>query len=205
MTLSEEIYCKLKEKLAFLEEGEFISARNCANELNVSLTPVREALLRLTNEGYLNKVPQVGFFKASIDYNSVEDFIESRIMVESYVMPRVVRIMTEDDIAYLEDIIKKQETCIEEKKVLEYGELDVEFHCYMVNLLGNKSIGQFYENIRGQLRMYSKKNYISRTTIQEHRKFLKLVTEKEYNQAIALIVEPLENFMSRMHEGAMRM
>ena len=204
MTLSEEIYRNLKEKLALLQDGEFISARNYANECKVSLTPVREALLRLTNEGYLNKVANVGFFKASIDYNSVKDFIESRIMIENYVMPKVVQMMTDQDIAYLEKVVTEMEQAVKENSVLQYGEMDIKFHCYIIDLYGNKSISQYYRNIREQLGMYSRKNFVDNTTIQEHKNFLKLVSEKEYEKALDVIIMPLENFMARLAEGAMR-
>ena len=205
MTLSEETYRNLKEKLALLEDGAFISARKYASECNVSLTPVREAMLRLTNEGYLKKVTNVGFFKASIDYDSVKDFLESRIMIENFVMPKVVQMITEQDIEYLENLVAEMETSINENSVLKYGESDIKFHCYMIDLYGNKSISSYYRSIREQLGMYSRKNYIDKTTIREHRSFLKLISEKEYEKAVELIVKPLESFMTRLSEGTMRM
>jgi F0F1-type ATP synthase delta subunit len=52
--------------------------------------------------------------------------------------------------------------------------------------------------------MYSRKNFVDNTTIQEHKNFLKLVSEKEYEKALDVIIMPLENFMARLAEGAMR-
>jgi len=70
-TLSEHAYVVLKEKLLTMEGGAYLSMRQFANEIGMSYTPVREAFLRLQNEGALKQIPNVGFLVATMDIKEI--------------------------------------------------------------------------------------------------------------------------------------
>ncbi|MCD8139092.1 MAG: GntR family transcriptional regulator [Planctomycetaceae bacterium] len=187
-----------------MEDGAFISARGLASELNISFTPVRDALLRLANEGYLKRVPSVGFFKTPANINNIQDYWESRVMIEHFIMPMVVQKITKDDLLHLREIAKKLEVSFAEKAIVEYGEQDIEFHAYLIDLHGNKQISQFYRNIREQNRTYSRQNFFMGVTVREHSDFLNYVEKKDFDKALDVIFESLRQYMDRMRRGSVR-
>lgn len=188
-----------------MEDGAFISARGLASELGASFTPVREALLRLSNEGYLDRIPSVGFFKARVDFGNLHHYFESRLMVESYILPKVAPAMTPKDIAHLRHVVDEQKRCLVDNNVVDYGELDIGFHTYLIDLHGNKQISQFYRSLREQNRTYSRQTYLKGTAVTEHGAFLDLVEQKEFDAAVNTLLEALYTYEERVRQGSVRL
>lgn len=77
----------------------------------------------------------------------------------------------EKDLKFLEHKIDEQEQALEKQDFTRYSEADSEFHCYMVDLLNNRRLSEFYANIRIQYRAASNSTATehSKVPIQEHR------------------------------------
>jgi len=188
-----------------MEDGAFISARGLAAELDTSFTPVREALVRLSNEGYLDRIPSVGFFKTRMDFGNLHHYFESRVIIESYILPMVVRTLGKDDIAHLRELIRQQNVCWAEKNIVGYGEIDIEFHAYLIEKHGNKQMSQFYRSLREQNRTYSKQTYYKGQAITEHNQFLDLIEQKKFDEAANLMLDTLRSFEERVRQGSVRL
>jgi len=83
--LQTKAYKHIRSKLL---SGQFpptqrISARRLAEELDVSLTPVREAILRLSNEGLVHRVPQSGTYPRQVTRDELQGMLELRQAIES--------------------------------------------------------------------------------------------------------------------------
>lgn len=70
---------------AFLP-GEHINEVDLARQLNVSRTPVREALNRLSSEGFTSMVPNRGFFGRLLDVTEIFNLFEYRCALEQAIM-----------------------------------------------------------------------------------------------------------------------
>src|SRR5687768_10680308 len=72
-SVADQIYEALRHMIVTLElaPGEPIPETEVSTRFSVSRTPVRESLLRLTNEGLVVVVPQFGTFVAPIDVDAV--------------------------------------------------------------------------------------------------------------------------------------
>ena len=131
-TRSEQAYERLKDVILEAEPDTFFSVRKCAEELNFSYTPTREALLRLHSEGMLRLVPKVGFFTVRMDLRDITDIYQSRECVEQYVLPVVIPHLTDKDKKILRQKIDEQEEALNRGDFAKYSEVDSEFHCYMI-------------------------------------------------------------------------
>ena len=80
--LSSLAYKAIKERIASMPSGSYLSARQCALELGISYTPVREAFLQLQKEGVLRQVPNVGFFIQNIDLTDLFQILQVRECVD---------------------------------------------------------------------------------------------------------------------------
>ena len=83
-SLGEWAYHVLLEEIVFhdLRPGIALQETELAERLGLSRTPVREALRRLANEGFVSAVPYKGFFIATIDVTDLQAIREVRIGLE---------------------------------------------------------------------------------------------------------------------------
>ncbi len=71
--LAEQVYTRLKAELHDFQlvPGDRFSEAELGARLGVSRTPVREALFRLRNEGYLDVEPKLGWFVKPLDFDKL--------------------------------------------------------------------------------------------------------------------------------------
>ena len=202
-TLKEQAYESLKEQIMEAEPGTLFSVRKSAKELGLSYTPVREALVKLQNEGLLEVDSNVGFSVLRIDMKAIQNIYQSRECVEHYVLPKIIDKIEEDDILVLKAFIVRQKRAMEQKDISAYTEVDAEFHVYLIALLQNKQLSDFYRGVRSQYRIGSRKivRKHSYLPIEEHEKFLKLVEAKKYEEALECMYQHTSAAVERMKEG----
>ena len=127
---SRRIYNLLRQEIINLNlaPGLNISEKDISEKFKVSRTPVREAFVRLSQEGLLNIYPQKGSFVSLIDLSSVE---EARFMRE-HLERAVVRLACEEfpkeKMLQLEMNLKFQEMYMESHDHKKIFRADEEFH-----------------------------------------------------------------------------
>ncbi|MWD29442.1 GntR family transcriptional regulator [Aquicoccus sp. SCR17] len=110
-----------------------------AEELQISRTPVREAMSRLAEEGLLERAPGGGFMVRSFTFSDVIDAIELRGVLEGTAARLAAeRGIPESGAAALRDVILRLDACCEvEAELLDfdrYAELNEEFHALLARL-----------------------------------------------------------------------
>jgi DNA-binding GntR family transcriptional regulator len=138
-TLSEKAYQTLKDKIITLKSGSYLSARQFANEIGMSYTPVREAFLRLQREGAIKQVPNVGFFVETIDWANLYQSYEVRECIEPFVLKKAFNRFTPEHTAAMRNIVEKQSKALSSGKIMQYMRLDIDLHEVMFRT-------DFYEN-----------------------------------------------------------
>ncbi|MCB2354663.1 GntR family transcriptional regulator [Clostridium estertheticum] len=127
---SKRIYHLIREKIINLNfvPGLGISEKGISEKFNVSRTPVREAFVRLAQEGLISIYPQKGTFVSLINLSSVE---EARFMRE-HLERAVVRLACEgfpkEMFLKLEMNLKFQEMYMEDHDNKKIFAADEEFH-----------------------------------------------------------------------------
>jgi len=93
-SLTEHVYSRLREDLleCRFRPGERLKAKDLSVALDVSLGVVREALFRLTAEGFVEAEPQRGFRAGPISAAGMMQLSEATIMVEGFCMRRSIEI-----------------------------------------------------------------------------------------------------------------
>ncbi|MEU5690848.1 GntR family transcriptional regulator [Actinosynnema sp. NPDC020468] len=165
-------YRWLKQHIATLppDDGTFLTESGVAQAAGTSRTPVREALLRLEAEGFLQILPKKGAFVPPISDVEVRSVMEARGLVEDWCVKRVVPV--EDGfVAQLEELVAEQEAAIADP--LAFIERDREFHRTIVRRAGNAVLAAFYESLRERqvrmgLRAVSNSADRARRVLDEH-------------------------------------
>ena len=127
---SRRIYNLLREEIINLDlaPGLSISEKEISEKFNVSRTPVREAFVRLSQEGLLNIYPQKGSFVSLIDLSSVEEARFMREHLERAVVRLACAEFPKEKMLKLEMNLKFQEMYMESHDYKKIFGADEEFH-----------------------------------------------------------------------------
>lgn len=96
---AEVAYSKIKQLvIEKYEPGAPLQELSLARTLGTSRTPVREALLRLLAEGFVERIPHRGYTVARITIKQLQDTFEVRRLIEGEVAARAAQFATPVDI-----------------------------------------------------------------------------------------------------------
>lgn len=148
----EAVYRHLKALLLSgrFAPGERLSEPLLAQELGVSRTPVREALMRLAEEGLVELVPGKGARVRAFSPEEVEEVYGVRALLEGEAAREAALRATPWELAELEARLR----AIDEAGAEDYPEQmrrDLEFHRALVRLSGNKTLFRLYEDLLSSL------------------------------------------------------
>src|SRR4249919_1043662 len=95
--LSARVYNQIKHLILCNEimPGQKLHHQQLSERLGVSRTPVREALTRLVQEGYVSFLPNRGFTCKEIRLQEAEELYEVREALEAFAVERALRSLTE--------------------------------------------------------------------------------------------------------------
>lgn len=124
------VYETLKKNIILLklEPGRSVTEMEIAEVLSVSRTPVREAFVRLSQEGLLETYPQRGTIVSLIDLERVDEARFMRRTLEKAVMKIACSSFPQELAFEIRSNLALQELCIQERNFLRLFELDEEFH-----------------------------------------------------------------------------
>lgn len=139
----------LKENIVCLElaPGSMVSEKDLADQLGLSRTPVREALIELAKGGIVEVYPQKGSAVALIDYDLVEEARFMRGVLENAVVRQACLMASQEDIIRLEESIRLQEFYLENGDKVRLMGLDNEFHQMLFDIARKKKVYELMQNI----------------------------------------------------------
>ncbi|MQM77130.1 GntR family transcriptional regulator [Lentilactobacillus buchneri] len=140
-------------KLKFLP-GEKIQDKTLIDRLNISRTPIREAILRLKNDGLMMTVPQSGTYVTKISLSSALNARFVRQSVERSVVSEAAEKMSKINILDSRTIISKQQIAAEEHNAVDFFYLDNDFHKLFYTATDRLQVWDWLENLSLQLDRY---------------------------------------------------
>jgi GntR family transcriptional regulator, rspAB operon transcriptional repressor len=150
---SRQVYTALRDAIvsAELEPGQRISENELTLRLGVSRTPIREALIRLRDERFVQIVPQFGTFVTRISTAAVEDAQFVREALECAAVRLAAVRADSNDIAALDGLVRRQEEVVARSDFERFSVLDDEFHAAMCELSGRGFAWEVAQRAKGHL------------------------------------------------------
>jgi DNA-binding GntR family transcriptional regulator len=111
-----------------LPAGSRIDQAKLAQDLNVSLVPVREALKRLEGEGFVQIVPRRGAFVTATSVNDMEELYFARAILEGQAAYHAAEKLTERDFARLHDLVQTMDAALQSHDYTGFNEANRAFH-----------------------------------------------------------------------------
>jgi DNA-binding GntR family transcriptional regulator len=131
--------CEKIDKGIFVP-NEKIDVNKIVDELGMSTTPVREALIQLANEGIVEILPRRGFVVRGISLRDIEEMHAVIGCLEGFAASLAVPSMKEEHFILFSKYIDKLENLIEKKKYKEYMKHQEDFHNVYISNCGNKEL-----------------------------------------------------------------
>ena len=125
-----QVYAQLRSDIVTLDlaPGQAVSEAELAEVYGVSRTPVREALIRLTEDHLVEVVPQLGTYVTRISVREVTDVHFIRESLELATLPHMVERISDDDEAQLRDLLAKQRWATDRGDLAAWFATDEELH-----------------------------------------------------------------------------
>ena len=149
-TLSERILEHIKDDILSgqYKPGDRLLYEKIASKFDVSLTPVKEALLRLEQEGLVTTIPRKGAYVSNLTSSDMREYIQIRYALERLAVEIIcANKIDEKDILLLKEINGEIETAVRKKDSHQCMIKDIEFHHAMVNLSGNKRLSELMNQL----------------------------------------------------------
>jgi DNA-binding GntR family transcriptional regulator len=163
-----------------LKPGSLINVRQLTEELNVSRTPLREALAQMEVQGLVTIMPQRGVMINILTYDDLLDLFEIIGALESQVALTVSDRISDAKIDAMERCNRKMLTAIEKGKNREFHETNIQLHKIFLDLSPNRELTQYVGNLKLRLFGFALKSYrdrFKRAIVEEHDVFLYLLRE----------------------------
>jgi len=185
---SHRAHAQLREQLLrskFLP-GQKINEVSIASELEISRTPLREALNRLVAEGLLVDRGR-GFSVPALEPEVVFDLFEARVEIECATVRLACERAEDTKLEALSDFLKESMAESPDASVDRLIELDIRFHDTIAELAGNKVLRQMLSNLNDRIhliRWIAMEGRRERTQSQ-HREILDHIRAGDADAAIA--------------------
>jgi len=119
-----------------LRPGQKLEHQALSDQLGMSRTPVREALGRLTEEGFVLRVPHKGYFVAEITEAEARELFDLREVLEVYSVENAIKRATDHDVADLRAILGNYKEAIAQGVSRRMFLEDENFHLRIAEISG---------------------------------------------------------------------
>ena len=175
---------------------DLYSAPKIAADLNVSVTPVREALLDLVQEGLLRPIRNRGFQVVILTPREHDDIYKIRLLLE---VPSIGQIAQDapsaEQMTRLEELATAAERFAQDGDLLSYLKADRQFHIQLIDLLDNKPLTDLVASLRDRVRLIGLANTGAKAHVvrsaAEHFDLLKRIAAGDAEGATAIMAQHL--------------
>ena len=197
VALKDRIYEELKSAITsmnvYTDDDEYrLDERRLALEMGVSRTPIREALCRLENEGFVQNIPRRGAFVARKSKKEVLEMITVWAALESMAARLIIENATVGEIATLREMFSSfDEDGAAQARIDEYSETNVSFHQALFRLSRCDLLSGITENLflhmrSIRMRTIAEKDRASRSII-DHMSIIEALEARDTDLAERLV------------------
>ncbi len=157
-------------------------------KLEVSRTPVREALIQLSSENLLEYIPRRGFIVKEINIKKKLDVFQVVGALDALAARLALEYLTDDDFQRMEKLIEKIDVSIEENNYNDYQAFQNEFHKVYIDKCNNSTLIETLESLQNS---FIRQTYLSddkeklyhilKRMNEEHKQILRFLKEKDKN------------------------
>ena len=191
--LRDQVYASIKNAIitAQLQSNHRLIEETIAADIGTSRTPVREALQKLEKEGLIFRLPNAGFAVKGLTEEEVEDILDLQCILEGYAGCLATWRITEDELNYLDDLIKRQEDCLVKDDFETFIRLDGAFHDALHRAAKHARLYDLVQGLRDYMDRYRMiifhSNVSFSVSVKDHKEMVSLMRTRHARQIERLI------------------
>lgn len=181
-----------------MRPGITYSAPQLAQQLGVSATPVREAMLDLVKEGLILTVRNKGFRVIELSEQELDELTELRLLIEVSAVRRIAEQGVEAEV--MRELRRLAQSIVAaggRREYVVYNKLDLEFHSLLLSQTGNRSLVALVTSLRIRSRIYGVRELAERDellpTLREHLELLDLIEAGDADGAADLMARHIDH------------
>ena len=171
-----------------LRPNQRIHQVSLAQQLGMSLVPVREALRKLEAEGFVRILPHRGVFVSAISRAEMEDVFAVRLAIEGMATKQAVLRITDQQLEKLADLISRMKLALDSHDHTQLLELNQQFHFTLYEASGREYLCSLITHLWQKGTRY-RTSYIqlperANQAHEEHKEILQALQERSVRKAI---------------------
>jgi len=200
LSLKGHVYNYIVEQInnGELLPGKKVHENNICESLNVSRTPVREALIQLSTEGLLDNVPRKGFVIKSLTKEEKKETYFIIGALDGLAASLAAPLLTEKELKEMEFYIQSIDIAIQSGNYRMYNKMQNAFHNVYLSICPNRSLvdlllqmqKKFYKNFAESDQLESPYEILTQIN-NEHKILLDLFKKKDLAE--------MERYMREVH------
>ena len=202
------MYAQLKRDVAAfkLVPGDRFSENELCERLLVSRTPVRQALYRLQQEGYVEVLFRSGWRVLPFDFDQFEQLYDLRMVLETTAVHRLSADGQRVNGALLDELAAIWLVPVAERStdMAQVSRWDEAFHCALMAAAGNAEMARVHKDVTERIRIIRRLDFTKQAridaTYDEHSKILIAVQSKRGDQAAMLLQAHIETSQAEVRK-----
>ncbi|MFD1848793.1 GntR family transcriptional regulator [Oceanobacillus bengalensis] len=189
-TITTAAYERLKADICSgkYKAGQHLLEKELCNDLEVSRTPIRDALVRLQEEGLVISKPHRGVFVRKLTEKDIRDYYETRAVLEGLGAKLAALNMTNEHKRYFENLMEDMKFALSEKgdnhKIIA---LNNALHDYIFKVADNDVLDKMRRTLSWSIALIRATSWINENrkfeVFEEHVKIIKGIVEKQPEEA----------------------
>jgi DNA-binding GntR family transcriptional regulator len=208
LSRADEVYAQLKRDVAAfkLVPGDRFTENELCERLGVSRTPVRQALVRLQQEGYVEVLFRSGWRVLPFDFDQFEQLYDLRMVLETTAVRRICADGARVNRALLDELAAIWLVPVAERStdMVQVGQWDEAFHCALVAAAGNAEMARVHRDVTERIRIIRRLDFTKpariEATYEEHGKILRAVRAKRADPAAMLLRAHIETSQAEVRK-----
>ncbi len=198
-------YARLRRAIFEFEllPGDRFTETEVSEWLQVSRTPVREALFRLQREGYAQVHFRSGWSINPLDFNRLANLYDLRILLETHAIDLICAAEEFPDLSGLNDVWLVPEAQ-RLQDAAQVALLDEAFHARIVEVAGNREMARVHRDVTEGIRVVRRLDFTQperiQSTYNEHAQILRKILRRNADQANMLLRAHIEESKSEVRK-----
>jgi DNA-binding GntR family transcriptional regulator len=180
------------------QPGERLDVPALAGRFRTSQMPVRQAIGRLAHAGLVEVRPRSGSYVARLDAKEVADTFDVRCALEKLAAESAVRNVTDQDVAWLEDLFVRLDAAVAAGDSEVHDRLNTELHDRLIRLSRNSKLIEVYDELNAHIKIarihLENRDWSKRTELEriEHRAILDALARRSAEDLAGALARHIE-------------
>ncbi|UJL45561.1 GntR family transcriptional regulator [Virgibacillus sp. NKC19-16] len=163
--------------------GQHLLEKELSEQLEVSRTPIRDALVRLQEEGLLVSKPHRGVFVRELTEKDIQDYYQTRAVLEGLGAKLAARVVVKKNEEDLKEMLSEMTKVLaENKEDQQIISINNEFHDYIFQLAGNEVLNKMRKTLASPIALIRATSWINDDrkleVLREHERIIHEIIEK---------------------------